>query len=118
MKLSEILKIHGLFANDIKARMKNSQIIVNGEIIKNDIELNIELETLKDETIIPKILEAGGTIAKLIGNEKFKNQILVFGIDNLMDCNIKSELTEILSHLVFVRTSKKDAFFLKKITNG
>lgn len=34
MKLFDILKQQGLFANDIRMRINNGQISINGEIIK------------------------------------------------------------------------------------
>lgn len=41
MKLFDILKQQGLFSNDIKNRIKNNQISINGEIVKADLDLNI-----------------------------------------------------------------------------
>jgi len=148
MKLFDILKQSGLFANDIKLRIKNSQITINGEIIKDNIDLDIELIENTDLDIenTAKIINAddflfwtlkGTNIIKFrnindtsdlfwkmrtekinklleIESQKFRNQIKIFGFENLFGSNIKNELTDILNEFIFVRTSKKETFLLKK----
>jgi hypothetical protein len=39
MKLFDILKQQGLFANDIRMRINNGQININGNVVKDNIEL-------------------------------------------------------------------------------
>ena len=41
MKISDILKRNGVFSKEISSRFKNNQIKINGEIIPDDIELNV-----------------------------------------------------------------------------
>lgn len=55
MKLFDILKQQGLFSNDIKTRIKNNQISINNEVVKNDSDINIK--TLSDDVkiVIEKI---------------------------------------------------------------
>lgn len=45
MKLFEILKQQGLFSNDIKLRIKNNQISMNGNLVNSDIDLDVCLES-------------------------------------------------------------------------
>lgn len=113
MKLIDILKQQGLFTNDIKVRFKNNQITLNGEIIKSDIELDIEVKE-NDETA--NVLESGSFIVNLIKqNNIFELQMKIFGFENLFDSNIQNELTEILKGFIFVKTSKKESFILKRL---
>lgn len=122
MKLFEILKQSGLFSNEIKARIKNGQITINNEVIKSDIDLNIELEDVLDTIfqedifIIAKRIEASDLIVDLIKqNHLFFHQMNIFGFENLFSINIDNELTNILRQFLLVRTSKKELFLLKKI---
>jgi len=107
MKLSDILKKQGLFSNDIKARLKNNQIILNSEVITSDIELLVE----------DNIINAGDFIFSLIKNPIFLLQLKVFGFENLFNSNIENELTKKLNQFIFIRISKKEFFLLKKIKN-
>jgi hypothetical protein len=141
MKLFDILKQSGLFANDIKLRIKNNQITINGDVIKDNIDLNIELNedgtakiidaddflfwTLKGDNVIRcrqhrdfdlfwslRIDEINKMLD--LETQKFKNQIKIFGFENLFGSNIENELTKILNEFIFIRTSKKETFLLKK----
>jgi hypothetical protein len=62
MKLFDILKQQGLFANDIIMRINNGQISINGEIIKENVEMNVKMDEFSNANII----EAGRFICKLI----------------------------------------------------
>ena len=122
MKLFEILKQAGLFSNEIKARIKNGQITINNEIVKSDIDLNVELEEVldiifhEDVFIAAKRIDASDLIFKLIKqNHLFFHQMNIFGFENLFGSNIDNELTKILSGFLLVRASKKELFLLKKI---
>lgn len=111
MKLFDILKQRGLFSSDIKTRIKNKQITVNGDVVNSDIELNIELE---NDNV--KVFEIGDFIFNLIkSNKKISNQLMIFGIEDLFDSNIKNELTNILDQFFIIKTSKKEIFLLKKL---
>ena len=113
MKLFDILKQRGLFSSDIKVRIKNKQITLNGEVIIFDLDMNIELENDK-----AKVFEVGDFIFNLIkSNNNFSNQLMIFGFEDLFESNIKSELTNILNQFVIIKTSKKETFLLKK-NNG
>jgi len=122
MKLFDILKQQGLFANDIRMRINNGQININGNVVKDNIEMNIEL----DEFSNAKIIEAGDFICKLISTQLkpstskltygqiFAIQLKIFGLENLFESNINNELTEHLNRFILVKTSKKEFFLLEK----
>jgi hypothetical protein len=109
MKLFDILRQQELFVNDIKQRIKNNQITINNEIIRSDIDLNIETE---DD--IAKIIDPGDFIMELLKSELFRTQLKVFGFENLFGSNIDNELTRKINEFIFVRISKKEMFLLKK----
>ena len=111
MKLFEILKQSGLFSNDIKLRIKNNQITINSEVIKDNIELDIEL----DDKELAVITDADDFLFwTLMKNKSAAIQFKVFGFENLFGSNVKNELTDTLNEFIFVRTSKKETFLLKK----
>lgn len=131
MKLFDILKQSGVFSNDIKLRIKNNQITINSEVIKDNIELDIEL----DEDGSAKIIDADDFLFWLLIKDRksleveeqnfdwfikpasMATKFKVFGFENLFGSNIKNDLTDILNDFIFVRTSKKETFLLKK-ANG
>ena len=131
MKISEFLKNQGVFSNEIKARFQNGQIRINGEVVKDDIDLNVN-----DPTPSPKFLntidipyEAGDWIFQnLITKMTKEKKDILFMICNLFDietifsgdCQIGNKsIEEILPELsviknhIFLRTSKKQFFILK-----
>ena len=111
MKISEILRSRGLFANDIRQRFKNKQIKLNGEPTL-DIELNVELND-EDEVVIET---AGNFLFKLIKNKpEFILPLQIFDFETLSDSNINNELTSTLRHFFILRFSKKDTLVMKKI---
>ncbi len=113
MKLFEILKQSGLFSNDIKLRIKNNQITINSEVIKDNIELDVEL----DDKELVVITDADDFLFWTLMKNKNSNvstQFKIFGFENLFGSNIKNDLTDILNEFIFVRTSKKETFLLKK----
>lgn len=111
MKLFDILKQSGLFSNDIKLRIKNNQITINSEVIKDNIELDIEL----DDKELAVITDADDFLFwTLIKDKESLNKFKIFGFENLFGSNIKNDLTETLNEFIFVRTSKKETFLLKK----
>lgn len=116
MKLFDILKQQGLFSNDIKLRIKNNQITINSEVINDNIELDIELD--KEGLVV--IVDADDFLFWMLMKNKKTDvaiQFKIFGFENLFGSNIKNDLTDILNDFIFVRTSKKETFLLKK-TNG
>ena len=100
--LTDILKNRGIFSNEIKARFKQNQIKVNGEVIENDI--NIEMDS---------ILNIGDFVFSLMRNNVWKLRLQIFGLEGLFASNIKNDLTEFLEDFLMVRTSKKDVFIIK-----
>jgi hypothetical protein len=124
MKLFDILKQQGIFSNDLRIRINNGQIFINGEVIKENIELDVEMI---DESNV-KIIEAGDFVSKLLISKQKPNtnskltygeifaiQLKIFGIENLFDSNIDNELTKILNQHIIIKISKKEMFILKKI---
>ena len=110
MKLFDILKKRGLFSSDIKVRIKNKQITLNGDIVNFDIELDIELE---NDNV--KVFEVGDFIFNLIKtNKEFSEKLMFFEFEKLFDSNIKNDLTNILNQFFIIKTSKKEIFLLKK----
>ena len=57
MKLFDILKQSGVFSNDIKIRIKNNQITINSEVIKDNIELNIETKLDEENKEVAVIVD-------------------------------------------------------------
>lgn len=127
MKISEIVlhrekfkPIPTIFSRDVKQRFKNGQIKVDGEIVKEDIDLNIV--TLNDphhvmmwESVKSNIVDGGKFIFDLIKiDEIFKLQLMIFGLEDIKQSNIKNDLTEILDNFFIIRISKKDIFVIKK----
>lgn len=121
MKLFDILKQCGVFSSDIKNRIKNKQIIINGEPVDSNIELEIETDIIVDinlgEIVKAKIFETGGFICNILLKENgyiFSEQMKTFGFDNLFNSNINNNLTKHLNKFIFIRISKKESIILKK----
>ena len=111
MKLFDILKQSGVFSNDIKIRIKNNQITINSEVIKDNIELDVEL----DDKELVVITDADDFLFwALMKNKESIDKFKIFGFENLFGSNVKNDLTDILNEFIFVRTSKKETFLLKK----
>lgn len=100
--LTDILKNRGIFSNEIKARFKQKQIKVNGEVIENDIDIEMD-----------SILDVGDFVFSLMRNNVWKLRLQIFGLEGLFGSNIKNDLTEFLKQFKIVRTSKKDIFVIK-----
>lgn len=117
MKIIELLKRKGLFANDIRQRFKNGQIKLNGELIQ-DIDLDVELvEKIVDEKVSkePIIIDAGDFIFSLLKmNKIFGTQLKMFDFETLSESNVNCELKDILSDFFIIRFSKKDIIVVKK----
>lgn len=112
MKLFDILKQQGIFSSDIRVRIKNKQIFINGNIVESDVELDVEL----DENGVAEIFETGRIICDLIVSIKgeiFSDQMKMIGFENIFNSNIDSDLTRILNKFIFVKLSKKENFLLR-----
>jgi len=81
MKLFEILKQRGIFSKEIKSRLKQNQITINNEVIKSDIELNVEVKWIEASDLIKE-------------DNIFTIQMKIFGFENLFNCNIDNKLTK------------------------
>lgn len=123
VKLSEILKQQGLFSQDIKARLKNRQMSINGEAIGEDVELDVVVveNKKKDITGVPfggevaKVTDAGVFLFSVISNRSdWLLKIKMFGFEELFDSNIENDLTIFLKKFMFLKTSKKQLFILEK----
>lgn len=107
MKLYNFLKEYGLKANDIKNRLNNKQIIVNGNVEDGDLKLGN----------IKSVYEQGffmSKLSKMSFYEKFYDQLLFLGLENLIgETNIKNELTEFLSNFNMIQISKDTIIFIE-----
>lgn len=112
--LSEILKSRGLFSKEIKTRIAQKQILVNGEPIEGDMHVNIFSAALNPK-IKPKgeFLDIGDLMFNLMRNDIWQLQLKIFGIEHLATSNITNSLTEELRKFLIVRTSKKNVFVIK-----
>lgn len=104
MKISEILKEQGLFSNDIKNRIKNKQITINGETISSDIDINCI-----------KIIDGCDFVFNMCKNKNWLDKLKMFGIENLFESNIDNDLTMFLKNFIWIKISKKQ--FLIAIKN-
>jgi hypothetical protein len=112
IKISEVLKHKGLFSQDIKTRIKNKQITVDGEVIESDVELNIEFN-MQGSNDIPHVAEF---IFDHVAHDRCKLILCkIVGIENLAGSNIDNWLTHLLRQHHIIKISKKDMFILKKI---
>ena len=116
-KLSEILKQQGLFAQDIKARIKNKQIFINGEPISEDVDVDCATIINKEGVEVVKFIEAGDFLFSLLHNNDWAEKILFFGIENLFDTNIENDLTLHLKGFIFIVFAKKRMIVLQKKEN-
>ena len=118
MKISDILKARGMFSKDIRIRLKNGQLQLNGEVIKEDIEVT-ELEINDDPgneiTIDDIVQDAGDFLFIMIAsNPTWVTRCHVFGFENLFNSNIDNELTHILGGFNLLRISKRDLLVIEK----
>ena len=126
MKISEIILLREkfkpfptIFSRDIKQRFRNGQVKVDGEVIKEDID--IPVMNMNDTHQVFGFGQKNGFIG--VGNfifdliqidDVFKHQLMIFGLEDIKQTNIKNDLTGILDNFVIIRISKKDVFVLKK----
>ena len=110
LKISDILKYRGLFANDIRKRFTDKQIKISGNPCE-DIVIS-ELDDIEDLDII----DAGDFLFKLIKSNKhiWVERLKFFGIEGMLDTNISNDLTIELDKFFIIRISKKDLILIKK----
>lgn len=105
--LSDILKSKGVFSKEIKTRIANKQILVNGNPVDNDVKLDIDFWG--------QFVDSGEFVSQILQkNQIWFLRIKFLGIDALMSGEIENDLTEFLNEFIFIRISKKESFFLKK----
>ena len=112
MKLYDLLKEYGMFANDIRKRLQDNQILVNGEPKEGSYDLGN----------IAKIFDMGFFLEVLYKSpnyNKYKSQIEIFGLDSLMggESNIKNELTDFLTNYKMIQISKESIIFVETSIN-
>jgi len=103
MKISEILKNKGLFSKDIKIRFNNKQILLNDSILETDQDIEFI-----------NIIESDEFIFNICKNHIWALRIKIFGLESLIDSNIKNDLTEFLDKYYLLRISKKELLILEK----
>lgn len=118
MDIKEILKRTGMFSKDIHLRLKNGQIRLNGNIIKENIVLTHITDDMCDEDeklFNVFVIDAGDFLfSNIVNNPLWKLQCEIFGFEELFDSNIKNSLTEFLSNYSILRISKKELLIIKK----
>lgn len=99
MKLFDILKQQGLFSNDIKNRIKNNQISINGEIVKADLDLNIRTVADDAKVLLEKLANIDSSIIPISFklDRKFNNipTELIEEIENIFN-RLNINLSELL----------------------
>ena len=111
MRLRDALREYGLNVNDIKDRVQQNQIFINGEKTNNEDIVIGNIKSIYDE---------GFFLQKLYKQsfyENFKNQLLFFGVENLIDSNIENELTNFLSNFLLVKIKKDKSIFIELTKN-
>lgn len=114
MKLNDILKEVGLFSNDIKVRMNNGNIKINGEPIKQNIELNVFLDS-NDKL---EYLDLGDFLFfHIANNQKWTNMVKFMGIETFFgdDCEINNDLSRYLKPYTLIKFSKNGGVVVKNI---
>lgn len=114
MKISDVLKSTGLPSKEIKIRLANKRILLNGEIITTDLELGNH-ETDKDGTPITQ--DIGDFIFNILDTHpqvtKFMST-LGCNFESLIGTNLKGDMFTFLNEHNIIRFSKKDAVVIRK----
>lgn len=98
MNIIELLKKHGMFAQEIKTRLQNKQITLNGE----PLEKNSEIE-------FSEIIDAGDFVFnEIVPNKRLCLLSKVFGFENLFGSNLG-----VLPNHSILRLSRKQVLILK-----
>ena len=97
-----------MFSNDIKSRFKNKQMALDGDVLEQDIDINVDHEN---------IIDAGDFIFDHIVNDSSRLQLCkIVGFENLFGCNIENDFIKFLNQFHVLRISKRDLIILKKCT--
>lgn len=100
-KLIDILKDRGMFSKEAHTRFQNKQILVHGEPVDKDFEVEVN-----------KIIEADELVFKLCKNPIWAHQLNFIGLENVLHSNVQTSLKTELSKVHIVRTSKKEIFVI------
>ena len=118
MKITDILKEKGMFSKDIRIRLKNGQLRLNGEVIKEDVVITtIELSDVEGEEVtIGDIIEDAGDFLffNICKDPIWNTQCKLFGFEELFNSNISNDLTDFLDMFNLLRLSKKELIVIKK----
>jgi hypothetical protein len=107
--LQDLLKEWGLKVNDIRSRIGNDTIEINGEIVSDiKLPLGVISEARSTGSFLQIFMDSGLFT-------KFGKVIPTFGLCNLMsgESNIENELTKFLSEWKMVTISSHNSIFLK-----
>jgi hypothetical protein len=122
MTIHEILKIQGLFSQDIKAKIKNGQIKLNGEdVIDGSLDLDLkfskeELKLIEENKF--KFEDAGNFLFKII-NKDPECSALCTGMEGIHpevwhELNFTNKLVKKFKKVFVLKLSKKEWIILKK----
>ncbi len=105
MKLSKLLKLQGLFMNDIKSRIKSRQVSVDGIIVKEDIDVPFS----------GYIEDAGEFVFhNIAGNQRFVNLCRAIGLEFVTHFSTTDpefqELVDEMKRISVIKFSKKGMF--------
>jgi hypothetical protein len=125
MVIHEILKEHGIFSNDIKVKIKNGQIKLNGEVVTDPLmDLDIEFVKKEDRPTkeTPAFEDAGNFLFRAISKDKECFDLCTaMGVDGLgihpefwPDLNFTNKLVEKFRKVYVLKISKKEWIILQK----
>lgn len=117
--LKDILKGLGLFGNDIRQRVSNSQVEVGGEVVK---DLNQEFDVVFNEDQTVDFKHIGCALCDaMASNPQVRKEVNLLAICGVSaDCLCLPEFShlEVSKFLnekyIFVRASKRELFLVKR----
>jgi hypothetical protein len=108
MTLYNTLKEYGMFSNELRTRLSNNQILVNGNPKQAGFDLGNVIHIYDQGFFLEELY-------KIPNYYKFTSQLLFLSLVNLMsgESNIENELIEFLKDFRMIQTSKDIAVFVK-----
>lgn len=106
MTVYDLLKEYGYDANDLRARFKNKQIELNGDVVDKNTDIGFAKEVFDQGFFLAKLYE-------LPFYSDFSDQLSFIGIENLIhgESNIKNDMTEFLKDYNMLKVSKTKTLF-------
>ncbi len=95
----------GFFSNDLRSRLKNGQIKVNGDVVKENLEFDLLEEDGK-----PNRIDVGDFIFNLLSDPIWAFRLTLFDFESLANSNVNNDLVNFLKNFIIIRTSKKHVF--------